>query len=263
VRRSQLREEVDFLPSWLSAARALYEFASTFHSNFRGIYDTMDQARAAAPRSKPLGYDNSQAARMYSDAILVRPGDYPTVLWLGKALTECSQVFDIGGNIGISFYAYQKYLSYPRNLRWIVYDVPAVIEAGNEFAKERPSSGLTFTASLEQCPGSDIILAAGSLQYIDWNLSEMLAKFVKQPRHLLISRTPFYQGPSYCTLQNIGPSVCPYRIFNRDEFVQSIRGLRYELVDRWSAPDLSCRVPFHPSRTVHSYSGLYFRTIQT
>jgi putative methyltransferase (TIGR04325 family) len=248
------------LSSWLRPLRAAYEFGSTLHSNFRGVYDTMDQARAAVPRSKPLGYDNPQAAQMYSDAILVRPGDYPTVLWLGKALTEGSKVFDIGGNIGISFYAYQKYLSYPRHLRWIVYDVPAVIAAGNDFARGRPSCGLTFTASLDECKGSDVILAAGSLQYIDWDLSRILPKFVMLPKHLLISRTPFYAGPSYFTLQNIGPSICPYRIFNRDEFVQSICGLGYELVDWWLAPDLSCRIPFHPSRTVHTYSGLYFRT---
>ncbi len=244
-------------------ARAVYEFVSTLHSPFHGIYLTMDQARAAAPKSKPLGYDNPETARLYQDEIIVRPGDYPAVLWLGKVLAESSRVFDIGGNIGISFFAFQKYITYPPNIRWIVYDVPAVIAAGEELAKNRPSAGLEFTTGLDDCPCSDIVLAAGSLQYIDWSLAEVLAKLPTRPRHLLINRTPLYNGPSYCTLQRVGPAVCPYRVFNRSEFLQSICSLGYELVDTWGVPDLSCRIPFHPSRTVHSYSGLYFRaTVQ-
>ena len=203
-------------------ARMLYEFVSTLHSSFRGIYDTMDQAKSAAPRGTLLGYDNPQAAHLYRDQIVVRPGDYAAVLWLGKVLADGSKVFDIGGNIGIAFYAFQKYLAYPPHLRWVVYDVPAVLAAGNEFKTGRSSAGLEFITSLDSCQGSDIILAAGSLQYIDCSLAEILAPVSKRPKHLLITRTPLYNGPSYCTLQNIGPSVCPYRVFNANEFIQSI-----------------------------------------
>ena len=36
-------------------------------------------------------------------------------------------------------------------------------------------------------------------------------------------------------------------------------GLGYALVDTWENPDKSCRIPFHPDRSLNRYHGFYFR----
>jgi hypothetical protein len=56
----------------------------------------------------------------------------------------------------------------------------------------------------------------------------------------------------------MGTSVCLYHLFNRDDFVRSVTGLGYRLVDEWTSPDCSCRIPFYPDHAIDAYSGFYF-----
>src|SRR5690606_19469725 len=86
----------------------------------RGVYDTYAQACQAAPPSLPLGYDNAGAAALYRDRIeRVFPSDYPAMLWLEKAFAQgVRHVFDLGGHVGVSYYAYQRYLRYPEGISW-------------------------------------------------------------------------------------------------------------------------------------------------
>lgn len=242
-----------------SVGQTVFDFTVGLGSHYKGVYATMEQARAAAPASRQFGYDNAQAAGLYRRHIELRWGDHAVLFWLSQSIAPGSKVFDIGGNIGISFYAFEKYLSYPPNFQWLVYELPAAVELGRRFQQENPRSNLAFTTSLDDARASDIILASGALQYIDWSLTDLLGKLSPAPKHVLINKIPMYDGPEFVTLQDIGPTTCAYRIFNREKFIQSLAQRGYELVDKWEIGDLQCRIPFHPSRTVHSYRGLYFR----
>jgi putative methyltransferase (TIGR04325 family) len=91
--------------------------------------------------------------------------------------------------------------------------------------------------------------------------SELLARMAALPANLIIDKTPLTDLPEFVTLQDLGPRVCPYRIFNRARFLQSIELLGYRLVDSWISIDFSSRIPFHPDKHVPSDSGLYFRAI--
>jgi hypothetical protein len=42
-------------------------------------------------------------------------------------------------------------------------------------------------------------------------------------------------------------------------FLESTASLGYKVIDAWEVPGLSCLVPFHPERSVATYSGLYLR----
>ena len=181
------------------------------------------------------------------------------LFWLAKALAELPSLLDIGGYIGISYYSYRNYLPYPDNLEWVVHDVPAVSAAGIEIAQHQDSRGLSFITGITSELRPHTVLAAGSLQFIEGNFSDLLSRMGTLPRKLIVSKTPLTELPDFVTLQDLGPAVCPYRIFNRAKFIQSIETLGYRLVDSWANSDFQCRIPFHPDRTVPSYSGLYFK----
>ncbi len=72
---------------------------------------------------------------------------------------------------------------------------------------------------------------------------------------------PLYNGETFLTLQNIGYSVCPYKIQNKTELINSLTAMNYKLIDSWEN-HRSCRIPFHPERFVSAYYGFSFRLIQ-
>jgi len=57
----------------------------------------------------------------------------------------------------------------------------------------------------------------------------------------------------------MGPALAPYRIANREEFLQSMADLDYELVDSWENPEFGCYIPFYPDQSLRAFSGMYLR----
>ena len=122
---------------------------------------------------------------------------------------------------------------------------------------------LTFVEGIGELPATaiDVVLASGSLQYLD-DPAQWLATLSQRhggPTHVLVNRVPLYEGETFVTLQNAGAVCYPQHVFNRADFFGSIARLGYELVDVWDDEVDSCRVPFHPERSIRAYKGLYFR----
>lgn len=227
---------------------------------FRGVYGSFEEAIQAAPKSLPVGFDNRTAATfLIQDDWKVLPSDYPVMFWLSRVLPESKLLFDFGGYVGISYYSYEKYLRYSEELDWKVSDVPEVTRAGVELAARKGRGNLSFTNDFEDCDGADILLACGSLQYVETPLPWLLANVARKPKHIILNKMPLHESPTFVTLQNIGPAVCPYYIFNRGGFIQSVCNSGYELVDAWENAEFGARIPFHPERSVERFSGLYFR----
>ena len=250
------------LSSWL---RGSYErrFAGNRDANlFRGVYASFDEAQSSAPTGLPLGYDNPASAGMYLDRTRrTYPTDYPVMFWLQKLFAGgAKRVFDLGGHIGVSYYAYRRYLDYPAGLEWRVHDVPAVMAQGRKHAAEKDREGrLGFADRFEEADGFDVLTAQGSLQYLPDTLAERLARLAAAPRHLILNLTPLHERESYFTLQSVGTAFCPYRIAAQGEFLKSFDALGYALVDSWENPDKKCEIPFHPERSLDRYHGVYFR----
>jgi len=227
--------------------------------SYRGVFDSFAEARASAPSDK-LGFDHAELANLYDFRIgKAFPSDYPVLFWLARLLPELSSVFDWGGHIGVSYYSYSKYLNFPDSLRWRVGDVPQIIKAGAELAKARGISALSFSHDIADADGFDLVLANGSLQFVETPFSQSLRALRQPPRHLLINKLPVYAGATFVTLENTIHSYNPYRVGNRDAFVQSIAAEGYSLVDEWQTPDISCHIPLHRDRSIDAYSGFYFR----
>jgi len=232
---------------------------------FHGVYSTASAATAAIPPTKPAGYDHDAPAAMYEERTRqIYVSDYPVLFWLSRLLTEqCSRVFDIGGHIGVGYYAYQSYLQYPSALRWRVSDVPAVARRGSELAKTMdPSGHLSFTSELNEADGFDILFASGSIQYLPLTLGQLLANLKSKPRYVLVNLLPLHAGETYFTVQNIGTAFCTYRVESHAAFVSGIVAAGYRLRDGWENLDKRCTIPFQAAHySLDRYHGFCFERL--
>lgn len=227
---------------------------------FLGVYPDFQSAEAAAPATRPSSYDNPDSALMYRDRLKrLFPTDYPALFWLQKLFADgLCDVFELGGHIGVSYYAYQKVLAYPDGLRWTICDVPAVMQRGVGYAEHHdPLKRLHFDGDMHRAADADIFMAMGVLQYLPESLGERLAALPRLPRHLLINLTPLHPQESYFTLQTIGTAFCPYRIDRESTFLDELTTLGYVVRDAWINPDKSCIIPFYPEHSLHHYHGYY------
>ncbi len=259
----QVRTLVGAWPGVLAWRRRRYArlFASATDANlFQGVYASFAEAAAAAPSTKPVGYDNPGPAQMYRDVLeRINARDYPLLYWLDRLLaTGARHVLDFGGHVGTKFYPFQRYLEPPADWRWTVCDVPAVAQAGEHLRATRADGArLRFVTRVEDAASVDVFMAMGSPQYVETALADLLGRLPSLPTHLLLNGLPLYDGPDLVTLQSIGSAFCPYRFFNRAGFIAALEGLGYELRDAWSNPEKSARVPFEAGCVVEAYSGLY------
>ncbi|MEO8074888.1 MAG: TIGR04325 family methyltransferase [Acidobacteriota bacterium] len=227
---------------------------------FRGVYADFPEAERAAPPTKPLGYDAADSADWYLKKLAgVQLEDYPVLYWLRAAFDDSRTLLEIGGHVGVAYYGFSRVIQYPADLRWTILDVPSVVDAGTRLARERGRTDVAFVKGLAETEGAEILLAAGALQYFDApSLAGTITALRVKPKHVLVNVTPVYDGPGFVTLQNIGSVYCPYRIFNRQEFIAPLEALGYRLVDAWEKPR-PFSVPKHPDRSFDAYSGFYLR----
>lgn len=228
----------------------------------RGVFANHGEAAAAAPKSLPLGYDHDGPAAMYRDRLKqIFPSDYPMLYWLGQAFANnATTVFDLGGHVGVSYYAYKRYLTYPDRLTWQVNDVPAVNSLGRELAQMLDDSGvISFTDEFAGATESDILFTSGCLQYLEQTLAQKIAGLPRRPEWLLINLLPLHESAEFWTVQNIETAFCPYRIQRSAPFFEAIKALGYRELDRWENPEKHCEIAFDPVHSLDTYLGAAFR----
>lgn len=241
------------------------KFAGDCYGCFRGVYETFEEAIQSAPKTKNVGYDNSELAQEYQYTAelktTVQSYDYPVLFWL-NSIFHINQnplsIFDFGGNVGVHFYAYEKYIKYPDKLKWLVCEVPEIIKAGKELAEKRQRSNLVFTDKFEDATSKDIFLASGSIQYVE-NLSSSILSLAEKPKHLLLNIVPFYDGTKFVTLQNGGKVFYPSYVFNKHDFIDALEKSGYEMIDIWENRYFHCFIPSHPEKSGAFFHGLYFK----
>jgi putative methyltransferase (TIGR04325 family) len=257
---------VRFIYRYLRDTYLNHQFSRDGYSYFKGVFSTFEQAIQSAPKSKPIGYDNTDLAHEYRELAekseVIYPFDYPILFWLKSIFDDAHgqslSIFDFGGNVGTHFYLYQKYINYPEEIQWKVCDLPEITKAGKSLSKTKPSLQLSFTDEIGELDAKDILIASGSIQYVK-NLSELLDPLSIKPKHLLLNRLPLYDGEQFVTLQNGGKVFYPQYVFNRSNFIDSLKNIGYELIDIWEDHLDSCIIPFHPEKSIKFYHGLYCR----
>ena len=226
---------------------------------FMGSFENFAAAEAGASVAKAVGYDNAEKARdFYSHQIYFY--DYPALFWIGRSLDDgMRSVFDLGGHVGIKYYAFRRVLSYPETLRWTVCDVPGVVKTGRELAAERGSAEqLSFTTDFRDASGFDVLFASGSLQYLPQRISEILASLPVKPKRVIVNTAAVHPERTLFTLNSIGFAVCPYRIQHDEELWAELRGSGYKRRDAWRNEGKPIQVPFVEGGDKPFYAGCCF-----
>lgn len=239
------------------------EFLANEGSNlFRGVFDSAEAAMASLPQGYVAGYDNEESAELYEHRTLrAYPADYPVMFWLQRLLDSgVDRILDVGGHIGVSYFAYQAQMRLPAGLRWTVLDLPAVVARGRLFASKHDSLGqLDFCETYAKAGAPQLVLASGSAQYLPQPLVESLVGMTPPPVHVLINLVPIHMSKHFFTLQSIGTAFCAYQVFQMEAFVEHFAAHGYRLVDWWENPEKSCIVPFHPGHSLDRYYGFLFK----
>lgn len=245
----------------LRRAAADRRFARNQRSNlFRGVFETAEAALASAPASRPLSYDNADSAALYLQRLQIDDHDYPAMFWLQRSFDEGHRTLaDVGGSVGIKYFAFAEFMPYPAGLCWKVIDMPAVAQRGRAFAVEKGSpTGLQFSSELGDIDGVELLLVSGTLQYLPRTLGQMLADCRRKPRRIVVNTTPIHETHSYFTLNSIGTAFCAYRVQSRQEFVSGVEAEGYALRHHWRNIGKPLRLPFEPGYGLSDYSGFCF-----
>jgi putative methyltransferase (TIGR04325 family) len=225
---------------------------------FMGSFESFAAAEAGAPPTKAVGYDNAPADAFYSHQ--VAPYDYPGLFWIGRALEDgMRSIFDLGGHVGIKYYAFRRMLDYPADLRWTVCDVPTVVRTGRELAVQREATAqLSFSTDFRDASGYDVLYASGSLQYLPQRISEIIAALPAKPRRIVLNTTAVHPERTLYTLNSIGFAVCPYRIQHHDQLLAELAASGYKRRDAWRNEGKPIEVPFVEGGDKAYYAGCCF-----
>lgn len=229
-------------------------------SQHRVPYRNFAEARRA-PAAKPIGYETCPGDLYEGLRYELIPGDLKALEWLEKSLGAVRRVFDFGGNIGLQYYGFSSRVAFPEGLEWTVGEISPFVEEGAKIAAREGKQNLHFTHDFGPAAEADFLLVSGVLHYLEESFGERLRSLPARPPRLLINRVPLTAGPTTVTLQDIGKALLPVVLRNRQEFLEEIAGLGYQLRDSWEVPELHCTMPLYPERSAHSYTGFYLERV--
>jgi len=245
----------------LRALQGRLRYLSPLPRRFTGAYTSYEEAALAATEKGSLvGYDHQEIAGVaFAEMCRVAPWDYPILFWLRTLVDEIDTLVDAGGHMGTKYRAFQHLLPPGARFPWIVYDVPAIVAAGRERASKDGLDRLTFVDRLEDAGTASVFLGSGLLQYLDIPLPALLRRLPAPPRHLLLNKVAFHRGGAVVTLERIGQAYVPYQMRDEQDFLSGLTRIGYEVVDRWSIPELSHVIDTHPELGASESAGFYLR----
>ena len=249
----------NLLPSSVREAAYRRKFLDNREEHlFMGSFESFAAAEAGIPSSKAVGYDSAPPDAFYSHQIYFY--DYPGFFWLDRSLGDgMRKIFDLGGHVGIKYYALRRVLPYPLDLRWTVCDVPVVVKFGRELADRRHAAAqLQFCTEHRDASGCDVLYASGSLQYLPRRIGEILADLPDKPRRVILNVTAVHPERTLYTLNSIGFAVCPYRIQHYDQLLGELIEAGYKRRDAWRNEGKPIEVPFVDGGDKAYYAGCCF-----
>lgn len=227
---------------------------------FRRVFPSFAAAQASASQYIQSGHEHPDEIRYHTSVSeTVRESDYPLLFHLAPLAPELRHVFDLGGNVGNLFYAYQIQLRLPPTLLWTVYDLPMKKPLGEKLAAERGETRIRFANSVAAANGADVFIASGSLHYFEQPLPEILRTLERLPDHVFVNRSPTSAGADLITVQDNRSYLVPCKLHSRANLIAGMHTLGYELHSEWPVHELRLLVPTHPDLSARTYSGFYFR----
>lgn len=210
-----------------------------------GCFETKAAAIAFLAGRPRADYDDDEIVQVNLEKFKeVQTFDWPVMFFIDRLIRagELSAVTDFGGHVGVKYYAYGTYLTYPEGLRWQVVDVPAVCREG---IAQRPgwASALSFHETLGETTPCEVLFCSGSLQYADLSLEQIVSQLPQPPRTIILNKVALAPSSGFFTLESFGRGRMPYRVFGEGELVEFRNALGYALLARWDIPDRNFVVP--------------------
>jgi putative methyltransferase (TIGR04325 family) len=220
---------------------------------------TMEEAQAVATKIGLGGHEEESNISLHlQKGERARLSDYPVMFWLQKNLGSIQRVLDLGGNVGNLYYCYEKYVAFPSDLVWTVYDLPRTVLAGRKLAHERGAEKLRFIDQMETLEECDLLLSSGSMHYLEPPLLDLLRSSHRLPRWVIINRAPLSKDHAFCTVQKDYHIAVACRIEKLNSVLSGMDDLGYALTDQWREPDRHVKLPLFPSHSVHGFSCFFF-----
>jgi putative methyltransferase (TIGR04325 family) len=227
---------------------------------FHRVFPSFSAAQACASKYIPAGHEHPDEVRFHTSVSdTVRESDYPVLFYLAPIASTLHRVFDLGGNVGNLFYAYQQKIAFPPDLVWIVLDLPVKKSLGEKLASQRSESRIRFANTLADASGCDVFMASGSLHYFENPLHEMLVTLCDLPRHVFVNRTPCSAGTDLITVQDNRSYLVPCKLHSRTMLITGMKNLGYVLQAEWPVHERRLPLPTHPDLCERIYSGFYFK----
>jgi putative methyltransferase (TIGR04325 family) len=249
------------------------EFSGDCYGGFYGVYDSFEEARSAAPKTKQNHYNSKDQAEWDKQQIEVhfeklQSYDYPVVHWISRLYERNKKsynILDFGGNAGNHFYAYNKALVHDFIRKWLVCDLPSITALGEEFKKNHEADLLSFVNSLPMNYDVELFLASGSIQYVDESdPTFFIRELERKPKYLIINRIPLLQGESKqkITLQNVHKAYAPMYTYNHNEFFNAFSSKGYKVLDIWRDFGCNCIIPHEKKLHIPYYHGTCMRLME-
>lgn len=250
------------LRAWRARRGLAYYVSPKGYGLHWGHFATFEEGRRWLPASPEFDHERFSDEYLASRINTVYGFDYPMMLWLGHAFRSgARRIFDFGGSVGVHYYSYRRYLDYPSDLEWHVCELPASAKRGREHASAVGAEGLRFSEQFEpEKINADIWITAGTIEFVELGLDNMIAQCAVRPGHVLVNKLPLHDGDDFVSTQNIGQGgFAPHAVFNRKRYIERVERLGYRLADAWKVPERSFTVPGAPGSSFPTYSGLYFQ----
>lgn len=237
--------------------------------SYRGCFATRQEAAAAIRPEAVSQYDivnkkkaeNVQQEEQKLDSYF-KDADYPLFFWLSRCLAEECRVLELGGSLGHCYYTSQRFQMLPPQVRWVVAELPEAVALGKQLAEKRKQKALSFITSDSQSLAgtgpADIFVSAGTLQYMEQELWQILDGLAGLPQQVLVHHLPVHRDRDFWTLQKLELCEVPYHVYSRRALLREMESRGYQLIKEWHYPRY-IEIPFHRSATaIQGYQGYYF-----
>ncbi len=135
-----------------------------------------------------------------------------------------ASVLDLGGGLGVTYFAIKKYLNAPPPVdKWTVVDLPVIVNYGQA---QLADGRLQFT-SPDQEPTFDIVLASHTMQYLADPYGTLRTLLAKRPRFVIFDELPLGDEVKYIVQKlpaSLGGSELPCQILTHEKLAAEMRG---------------------------------------
>ena len=147
-----------------------------------------------------------------------------------------SNIVDIGGGSGLTFFKFLPYFKNADNVNYNVVDYGKIAIVGKEFSKKvNQDFNLSFYDDLALMPkfDIDIIFLSSAIQFI-YEYEYFIIDLIKHsPKYIIITQLPVGNFDTYFTAENQHGYITPRIMFNYNEFVDIFKRTGYLLDFEW------------------------------